>query len=393
MMNITQWTFWICAGAVAYAYALFPMALWAVCRLARFRHRRKDDLASTVPEGVSVPSHWPRVSLLVAAYNEEIRLPAKLRNLDEINYPRNLIECIVVSDGSTDDTDRILAAAERPGLRSFRLPARLGKPTALNLAAAKASGDIFVFSDASTALAPDAVSRLVRHFSDERIGVVCGSVDFQRTEESAATEGVYWRYETALRRMEAQIGATLTASGALYAVRRSCFRPLAPGAILDDFLIPMAARRLGYRVEYDPEARSQEVAAASVNGEFARRVRLAAGGFQSLGTLTRGALSSPAVFWTFLSHKLLRWLAPVFLIGLFAASVALRERPAYGLALALQLVFFLWALLGWACCERLKGVRFALVGYFLLAMNVALLVGLARSLAGRQAVTWTRATG
>lgn len=389
-MNATEWIFWICLGVIGYAYAIYPLALWVICRAARLLRNEKGPVVQPCQLRADASDSCPPVSILVAAFNEENHLPAKLQNFDRIDYPSDKLECVVVSDGSTDGTDRILATTKRSGLKWLHLPIRQGKPTALNLAAASACGEILIFSDASTMLAQDAVRRLVGHFTNPRVGVVCGSLDFLRTDESVATEGVYWRYETALRAMEAQIGATLTASGALYALRRSAFRPLAPGVILDDFLIPMTARRLGYRVEYDPEAKAQEVAADSVRGEFMRRVRLAAGSFQSLGTLTRGAMASPAVFWSFLSHKVLRWLAPVFLIGLFAASFALRDKHFYAMALALQATFFLWALIGWAYRRQLRKVRFALVGYFLVAMNVAFLLGLARSLTGGQAVTWTR---
>jgi cellulose synthase/poly-beta-1,6-N-acetylglucosamine synthase-like glycosyltransferase len=390
-MNATKSIFWLALGLVCYAYILYPAALWAVCRIARRAGgKRASGKRRRAP---ALPFDCPTVSLVVPAFNEEKDLPAKLSNLDEIDYRRDRMEVIFVSDGSTDGTDALLAGVCRPRFRFFRLPSRQGKPGALNRAAAAARGDILVFSDASTILAPDAVRNLVRHFGDPTVGVVCGALGFSRTEESAETEGVYWTYETALRRMEARIGATLTASGAIYAVRRACFRPLAPDTILEDFLVPMTARRLGYRVLYDPEARARDTAAATVGGEFTRRARLAAGSFRALVPLTRAALSSPAVFWAFLSHKLLRWLVPVFLVALAVTSVALRAKPVYGFALALQAAFYLWALAGLVFRERLRKVRFALVGYFLVAMNLAFLVGLARSVSGRQPVTWTRVNG
>lgn len=393
MTAMMELIFWICLAAILYTYALYPIALSAACRIERLRRGRKQSTKTEAQSKLSPDSNLPPVSLLVPAFNEERHLPAKLLNLDEIDYPAGRIEHVFVSDGSTDRTNRILGAVRRPGFQFHSLASRRGKPTALNFAVAHAHTDILIFSDASTIFAPDVVCRLARHFADERVGVVCGSIEFVRTKESAATEGLYWRYETALRRMEAQIGATLTASGAIYAVRRSCYRPLAPDAILDDFLTPMTARRLGYRVEYDPEAKALEAAPTSVKDEFTRRVRLAAGSFSSLGALTRGAMSNPAVLWAFLSHKVLRWLAPVFMVGLLAASLALHQKPFYGLALTAQGMFCLWALAGWAYREQLGKIRFGLAGYFLLAMNAAFLVGLGRSLTGRQQATWTRVNG
>lgn len=334
--------------------------------------------------------HWPMVSLLVPAFNERQHLAEKLRNLAQMDYPDGRLEVIFVSDGSTDGTDAVLEAIEQPGYRFYRLERRQGKPSAINRAAAAARGEVLVFSDAATLFAPDAVRRLVEHFRDPRVGAVCGALEFARSAESASTEGVYWRYETFLRQMEGLLGATLTASGAIYAVRRAAFLPLAPDTILEDFLVPMTARRLGYQVVYDPLARATDAAPETVRGEFARRVRLAAGSFRAVGPLAHAALASPVVFWAFLSHKLLRWLAPVFLVAMAIASVALTARPFYAFVLALQIAFYLWAFVGMVFRKRLGNIRFALVGYFLVAMNLAFLVGLGRSIAGRQPITWTR---
>lgn len=389
-MTAAEWIFWISSGLVLYAYALYPLLLAGACRVWRAWRRRNAEHAETISDGASAASDWPTVSLLVPAFNEQPRLQAKLRNLGEMDYPDNRIEVVFVSDGSTDGTDGVLGAIERPRFRFYRLDRRQGKPSAINRAAAAARGEILVFSDAATLFAPDAVRRLARHFSDPRVGAVCGPLEFARSAESAATEGVYWRYETALRRMEGELNATLTASGAIYAVRRAAFRPLAPDTILEDFLVPMTARRLGYRVLYDPSARATDTAPETVRGEFARWVRLAAGSFRALGALVRGASTNPAVFWAFLSHKLLRWLAPLFLVTMAISSVALASRPFYGFALASQAAFYLWALAGMVFRDRLAKIRFALVGYFLVAMNLAFLVGLGRSITGRQPVAWTR---
>ena len=389
-MTAAKWTFWICLGLVLYAYAVYPLLLVAACRGARAWRWRPATRSRGASARESSAAVWPTVSLLVPAFNERPRLEAKLRNLGEMDYPDNRVEVIFVSDGSTDGTDGVLGAVERPRFRFYRLDRRQGKPSAVNRAAAAARGEILVFSDAATLFAPDAVRRLVRHFADPRVGAVCGALEFARSAESAATEGVYWRYETALRRMEGELGATLTASGAIYAVRRAAFRPLPPDTILEDFLAPMTARRLGYRVIHDPAARATDTAPETVRGEFARRVRLAAGSFRAALPLARAAATSPGVFWAFVSHKLLRWLAPLFLVAMALASAALAGRPFYAMALALQAAFYLWALAGLAFRERLAKVRFALVGYFLVAMNLAFLVGLGRLVAGRQPVAWTR---
>jgi len=382
-MHVVEWTFWSCLALIVYAYAGYPLLLGAFGQLIR---REGSGRAGAT----EAPFDWPAVSLLIPAYNEAPHLRAKLDNLDAIDYPRDRLEILFVSDGSTDATAEILAAAERPGLRLLLLPTRQGKPSAMNLAVSRSRHDILIFCDAATLVAHDAVKKLVRHFADPGVGVVCGAVELGHTAESAATEGVYWKYEMALRRGEARIGATLTALGPFYAIRRAACRPLPSDAILEDFLRSMTARRLGYQVVDEPRARAIDLAAPTVAGEFTRRVRLAAGSFAALAPLTRAATGTPAVFWSFISHKLLRWLAPFFLLGLLATSLLLWQQPLYRLAIFVQAVVYLWALAGMAFRKRLQNWRFALLGYFLVAMNLAFLVGFARSLTGRQPVTWTR---
>jgi cellulose synthase/poly-beta-1,6-N-acetylglucosamine synthase-like glycosyltransferase len=384
------YTFWICFFLVVYTYLLYPVVLFLAYSLSqmvrdwRYLTGRRDRRTSPRnKEGL------PRVSFLIAAYNEESCLPGKLKNLRELAYPADKLEVIIVSDGSTDRTNEILRGAEDPKLRVMILPERGGKANALNQAVAAARHEVLVFSDAATLFAPDAVANLVRHFVDPSVGVVCGALQFEGTDESKQTDGVYWTYESMLRLMEARLGATLTASGAIYALARAAYQPLPPGSVLEDLLIPMNARKQGYRVLYDPEAVGTEFAASTVGGEFTRRVRLAVGSFRALGELIRIPLRGFTML-AFVSHKLLRWAVPFLLIGMLASNVLLVNHSYYGVALAGQVIFYLWAALGYLFRDRMKRLRFGLVGYFLLAMNLAFLVGFFRYLLGRQEVTWQR---
>lgn len=389
-MTIAQYVFWLAMAVVLYTYFVYPIALWGVCRIVRLTRRA---VKPTGRESLKETLDWPTVSIVVAAFNEEACLPSKLSNSEGIDYPPGRLEFVFVSDGSTDRTDELLSRLNPPRYQFLRLARRMGKPSALNEAASLAKGEILVFSDASTALDCGAIRRLVGHFGDPQVGVVCGAPSFGRSAESKATEGLYWSYETALRRMEGQIGATLTASGTIYAMRRACFRPLPADAILDDFLIPMTARRLGYKVLYEPEARAWETAPATVRDEFIRRARLAAGSFGALGPLMRAALLSPSLLWAFVSHKLLRWLVPLCLIAMAGSSLTLVREPLYRWAFLLQAMLYLWAIAGLFFRDQLAKLRFGLVAYFLVAMNMALLVGMARWVTHRQSVTWTRVDG
>jgi cellulose synthase/poly-beta-1,6-N-acetylglucosamine synthase-like glycosyltransferase len=194
-----------------------------------------------------------------------------------------------------------------------------------------------------------------------------------------------------MRLMEARLGATLTASGAIYALRRETYVPLSPRTVLDDFVIPMNARRAGYGIAYDPEAIATDFGAESVEGEFTRRVRLATGSFQSLFFLLRVKMGAFGRF-AFVSHKLLRWILPLLLCIVLISNAALVQNAAYAVFGILQLLFYMWASLGFLFRKRLQGVRFALVAYYLLAMNLAFLVGLIRCLTSQTEATWQRVT-
>jgi biofilm PGA synthesis N-glycosyltransferase PgaC len=371
--------FWACFFLVAYTYLLYPAVLFLASSAARLWP------GARVAREAGSPS---AVSLIIPAHNEERHLPAKLANLAALDYPKDRLEILFVSDGSTDATNEILGRAAAAGdITLLALPARGGKSSALNQAVPRARQDILVFSDAATLFAPDAVSKLVRHFADPRVGVVCGALQFQASTESRQTEGLYWRYESLLRLMESRIGVTLTASGAIYALRRACFVPLSADTLVEDLVVPMTARRLGFRVLYDPEARGTDFAASTVAGEFSRRVRIATGSFRALGGLLRGPLD-PVTAFAFVSHKLLRWTLPFLLIGMLVTSAALLESPLYRALFVLQVLFYGWGLAGYLFRPRIQGIRFALVAYYLLAIHLAFLVGFVRYLAGRREIEW-----
>lgn len=389
-MHSVEYTFWACLFLVAHTYALYPAflvvagSLVQVARDLRYlgarQERRRPPL--TLAE-------LPPVSLVIPAHNEAARLPDKLANLRALDYPQERLEVIFIADGSTDATDAILREAESSHTHTIFLDTRGGKSNALNHGVARASHDILVFSDAATLFAPSAVKELVRHFADPRVGVVCGALQFRATAESRETEGVYWRYETMLRLMEGRLGATLTASGAIYALRRQCYRTLSADTLVEDLLIPMNARRLGYRVTYAPEARATDFAASTVAGEFTRRVRVATGSFSFLRHLG-GIRLDPMTAFAFISHKLLRWVLPFLLIGLAVSSGLLSARPFYRAVFLGQLLFYAWAALGFLFRRRVQGVRYVLVAYYLLAIHLAFLVGFLRFLTGRRETAWQR---
>jgi cellulose synthase/poly-beta-1,6-N-acetylglucosamine synthase-like glycosyltransferase len=381
---------WSCVLLVAYAYAFYPALLFFAYSVAQIRRdwrylAARQDRRAGSPDRDALPA----ASLIIPAYNEEAHLRQKIVNLRELDYPSEKLEVLIVSDGSTDRTVDILKAVPDSGIEKIFLPFRRGKSNALNEAVRRSRNDILIFSDASTLFSPDAAKNLVRHFSDPRVGAVCGALQFQGSEESRQTEGVYWKYESMLRLMETRLGATLTASGAIYALRRECYPKLSPDTLIEDFVIPMNARRMGYRVLYDPEAVATEFSASTVGGEFTRRVRLAAGSFKALGQLIR-TRQSAFTFWAFLSHKFLRWVVPFLLIGGFISNVLLVGSLPYRVLLGLQVIFYIWAAAGFMLRHRPKRIPFARIGYFVVAMNLAYLVGFIRYVSGRGEATWQR---
>ncbi len=389
-MRIAEYIFWCCLTLVVYVYCLYPILLFVIYSLAQIVRDARYLVTRTDRRVRSrAREELPPVSLVIPAYNEEQSLPGKIVNLRQLDYPPDKRDVIFVSDGSTDRTNEILKTVQDAWVRSILLPERRGKFNALNHGVEQARHDLIVFSDASTLFAPDAIRNLVRHFSDPRVGVVCGSVQLVGNPESRQTEGVYWRYESSLRLMEGRLGATLYASGCNYAVRRQCYRPLTSEDLTDDLMVPLRARQLGYRVVDDPEALATEFSAGSVKGEFTRRVRLAVGGFRAL----REVIKLPLMNLTgiaFLSHKLLRWMLPFLLIALLVSNGFLLTFSRYAVAFVAQLCFYLWAVLGFLFRDRLRHYRLALFGYFLVTIQLAFLVGFWRYLCGRSESAWQR---
>jgi cellulose synthase/poly-beta-1,6-N-acetylglucosamine synthase-like glycosyltransferase len=384
--------FWICFLLVVHTYLLYPVSLFVASVIVqtsrdwRYLLSRRDR--RRIPRD---PVDLPAVSFIIPAYNEERHLPAKLENLAELDYPKELLEILFVSDGAIDRTNGILTAAEGGNVRVIYLPTRGGKASAVNQAVEQACHRLLVLSDAATLFAPDAIRKLVRHFADSQVGVVCGALQFHGSVESRQTEGVYWRYEGMLRLMESRLGVTLTASGAIYAIRRECFVPLSANTLVEDLVVLMNARKQGYRVLYDPEARATDFAPTTVGGEFTRRVRIATGSFRALGQLLRGPLD-PLTGFAFFSHKLLRWILPLLLIGMLLASALLSEHQmVYRAMFVAQGIFYLWGLVGYLFRRQVGGIRYALIPYYLLAIHLAFLVGLVRVLSRRGDVGWRRA--
>jgi cellulose synthase/poly-beta-1,6-N-acetylglucosamine synthase-like glycosyltransferase len=343
MHDVMETIFWISALVIGYVYAGYPLLLAIWARLAG-RPPRKRTLDSLEP--------WPTISLILAARNEASRLPARVSNLLSLNYdgPR---EIIVVSDGSADGTAEVLQPfAGR--IRLIELPAG-GKPLALNAGAAAARGEILVFADARQWFEPDALRELVANFADVEVGGVTGELvlDCESSpDRSASTIGdgvsVYWKYEKWLRRNEGLVRSTLGATGAIYALRRSLWRPLPAETLLDDVLAPMRAVLAGYRVVFDERARACDTAAPDSAAEVRRKRRTLAGNYQILALEPRLLIPFVNPVWLqYVSHKLGRLIVPWTLLPVFITSALLATAHwVYAVAFAAQTGFYGLAALG-----------------------------------------------
>jgi len=381
--------FFLCLFLVAYVYVLYPLivfALSSMVQMARdFRYvLSRRDRRADVPQGGLLPL----VSVVVAVHNEERIIEERIENCLSVDYPRDRMEILIVSDGSTDRTNDVVAGHAADGVRLLALEERNGKAFALNRAIPQAAGEILLLTDSNTMYERDAALKLVRHFRRADIGGVCGELRVKPFDDSTVEESLYWKFENFLKLMESRLDMTLGANGGIYAIRKEAYIPIPDGTIVDDFVIFLNVRKRGFRTLFDPEAVAYERSAPSLVDEYQRKVRIGAGDLQSI-RLTGSFLDprSGAVSFSFWSHKVLRWSVPFFLIGLLASNIATAPDGVFFASfLGAQILMYVLFALGFLYKDS---VFFKLPHYFI-SMNMALLHGFVRYLRGAQRGTWNR---
>ncbi len=329
--------FWLCVALLVYAQIGYPLLLGVLARL-----RRSPAAATTA---ASKPKDPPTVSLIVAAYDEEAVIAHKVHNALALDYPPGRLEVIVASDGSSDAT---VAEARRAGAHSVLELERGGKIRAQDAAVARSRAEIVAFSDANSSWEPDALATLVAAFDDPRVGYACGQVTFvSGCTGGTNQEGLYWRYEMALRAQESRLASITAGNGAIYATRREAYIEVDP-IMGHDLSFPFNMVKRGWRAIYVPQARATEKMVPSLEGEFARKRRMMS---HTWPIVLRGGLLSPRGYpplyaLMIVSHRLLRYGAPFLHIGALVASFVLGfESAFYAVALALQLALVVAALL------------------------------------------------
>ncbi len=381
-MFAVEIVFWTCLFLVVYTYALYPVCIWLLARFCPYDSEPDFDAAADLP----------LVTLLVAAHNEEQVIEDKILNSLRLDYPSDRLKIVIASDGSTDATPQIVSRYADRGVQLLNFRQRRGKSGLLNAAIAQTSGEILVLSDANTEYDPMAIRKLVRWFANPQVDVVCGRLLLQDDERGKNVDGIYWRYETFLKNCEGKVGALLGSNGAIYAIRRRAYVPIPGNTIVDDFVIPLLSKlRFRGRIIFEPEAIAYEETAPHIGSEFRRRARIGTGAYQCVPLLWR--LLNPRYGWTafaFLSHKILRWLVPFFLIALVVSNVLLLDRTLFCCAMAVQIGLYGAALLGAWLPGRNLPCRIVRVLTMFVGMNLALLVGFWRWLTSPQTGAWRR---
>jgi len=374
--------FWGSLIAIAYTYVGYPSLVGVLARLR--------------PALEPYPPTTPFVTLLIAAYNEQDTIAAKLENSLALDYPADRFEIIVASDGSTDGTADIVKTYASHGVVLQQWSARCGKTAAINRAMCTARGDVVVLSDANNFYDPGTLRAVVAPFVDSTVGAACGNKHIARGDGALGdSEGAYWKYEGWIKRQETRLGCTVAVLGEVFAIRRELFEPAPDNIINDDFYIAMRIIKRGLRVVYVPEAISRERVSPSAEDEITRRTRMVAGLYQAL-VRPRELMpwKKPVVCWQIVSHKFMRPLVPLWMIAALAANVALAlqtgtSAPWFGL-LAAQVVFYALALVGLQYPADGRVSRALYLPTFLVASNLAALLGLYRFSTGQQSTQWTR---
>lgn len=386
MTCVLETLYWLCLLAVVYPYLGYPLALKLLVAL-------RGAWRPTIPADFS----WPSVTMVVSAYNEAAVIAAKLENAVALDYPADRFEVLVVSDASDDGTDDIVRrmAAADPRITLSRQHERHGKTAGLNCALPQARGDVIVFSDANAMYRPDAIRELVAPLGDPRVGYVVGAQRYTDADagESQNSEGLYWRYELAIKALESDFGSVVGGDGAIYAIRRELFWPLREDDI-NDFVNPMQIIAAGYRGVFNPRAECHEESADSFDKEFKRKRRIVNRSWRAT-TRYAGPLLRPrhaAFLFQLVSHKVVRWFAMLWL-GLLAfvnlLLVVIAHSPFYVLSLA---GFALSVALAVGARRQLRAgarpPRVAYLFYYFYLVNLAGLLGILDELRGIRHSKW-----
>lgn len=374
--------YWIFISVILYAYIGYPILLYLLSNL--YSSSNKNNKPTTAPS----------VDLLIAAYNEERVICSKIENSLLIDYPSDLFNIWVVSDGSNDNTNQIVRKYAENNKNVHLLEfKRAGKSVVLNQAMDYISGEIIVFSDANTQYSTDSIKKLIENFKEPKVGCVSGRLIYRNPggSISGTGESFYWRYETALKKMESKIGFVAGANGAIYAIRKKLFVPFPPRTINDDFTASMVVVKKGFKSIYEENAIVYEDVAPTMQSEFKRHVRDGAGHYIAiihlLGLLNPFLGVQSLIYW---SHRIFRWIVPFLLISIFILNAFLLDNLVYKILFIFQCFFYTLSIIGWSTINFRKVPFFIYVPFYFCNLNLALFLGFFKAIMNKQKTTWER---
>ena len=374
---------------IFYSYIGYGLLIWAWLKIRKAFLKNK-------PEGIR--SFIPPVTFIVAAYNEEDFIEKKIQNTLALDYPRQKLNILFITDGSTDATPALVA--KYPAVQLLHENQRLGKMAAMHRAMEFVQTPYVIFSDANTLLNRESIKNIVRHYRDEKTGGVAGEKKIRQAEIEAvasAGEGLYWKYESFLKRMDSDFYTVVGAAGELFSIRTELYEYPGDKVLLDDFILSMRICQKGYRVAYEPQAFALESASVSIKEERKRKIRISAGAFQSMVMLAGllNVFKYPRLSFQYISHRVLRWvLCPLFLPLVLLFNIILvssGESVIYSVFLAAQVLFYLFAFGGYLMSAAKTKIGFLYAPYYFLFINYSLFMGFFRYMRGRQTELWEKA--
>lgn len=386
--------FWILVFIFFYTYVGYALILFLVLRLKKIFFAGRELEYDR--------SYEPDVCLFVTAFNEKDYVRQKVENSFSLDYPKEKIQYLWITDGSDDGTPDMLRKYKQ--LEVHHLDARRGKMHAMNRGVKFVKAPIIIFSDTNTLLGEKSIREIVAKFSNEKTGCVAGEkriIEKDADSAAGAGEGLYWKFESWVKKMDSELNSAIGAVGELFAVRTELFEDVEEDALLDDFMISLRIAQKGYHIAYTPNAYAEETASLNVKEELKRKIRIAAGGVQSMFRLK--GLLNPFRFgvlsWQYFSHKVLRWtLAPVSLVFLLPVNllIVLQQNNGfdfglYSIALYIQILCYLLAIVGWYFENKKLRFKILFVPYYFASINYAAIIGIFRYFKGKQSVKWDKA--
>lgn len=377
----------ILIGIIVYAYIGYGILLTILVKVKRLIVKKTEE----------VTNYEPSLSFVVAAYNEEAYILQKIKNSLALDYPKDKIEFVFITDGSTDNTMNIIKMY--PEIKLYHSNERRGKINAINRIFPLLKSDILIFSDANTDINTEGLKNIVRNFKNEKVGVVAGEKRIYKNDinSSAEGEGIYWRYESYLKKLDSELYSTMGAAGELFAVRKSEMMHVEEDILIEDFYLSMKILEKGKKIVYEPEAYATETGSLNVQEELKRKIRISAGGLQSIIKLN--SLLNPfkygVVTLQYVSHRVLRWaICPFILPIIFILNLILtinNYNTTSIVLMALQIIFYALVYIGYAISNRSIKYKVILVSYYFFIMNYSVYLGLIRLIKGKQTVLWEKA--